>query len=237
MKKNNTFVVRKSNKRRVTLGAGIVVLALLAIIYDMTIGFTKQNDVVIEGLSDSLIRFHVIANSDSQEDQTLKVKVKDEVIEMMQVVLKDSTSVDASREIIVKNMDNIKETAKSVIRDNGFSDDVSIALQKQTFPLKQYGDIVLPPGEYEALVIRIGAGEGKNWWCVLFPPLCFVDATHGVVDNNSKQALKDVLSDEEYAAIVMSKDNDVNIKVSSRLFKWFSEKDNNIKNETVFADK
>ncbi|PKM94831.1 MAG: stage II sporulation protein R [Firmicutes bacterium HGW-Firmicutes-1] len=237
MKNNNSFIIKKTNKRRTAIGAGIVILALLAIIYDMTIGFTKEKDVVVEGLSNSLIRFHVIANSDSEEDQSLKVKVKDEVIEMMQVLLQESTSVDASREIILKNMSNIKQTAENVINENNFSDEVTIALQKQEFPLKQYGDIVLPPGEYEALVIRIGAAEGKNWWCVLFPPLCFVDATHGVVDNQSKQALKDVLSDDEYAAIVMSKDKDVNIKVKSRLFKWFSEKDRDDIDETVFADK
>lgn len=236
MKNNNSFIIRKSSKRRNSVLAAIVILALFAIIYDMAIGFAKDKEVVVEGLSDSLIRFHVIANSDSQEDQALKIKVKDEVIEMMQVLLQESTSVDASREIILKNMNNIKETAEQVINENGFSDEIAIALQKQEFPLKQYGDIVLPPGEYEALVIRIGAAEGKNWWCVLFPPLCFVDATHGVVDNESKQAMKDVLTDEEYAAIVMSKDKDVNIKVSSRLFKWISEKDNDLVDEGVFAD-
>lgn len=236
MKTNNQFIFRKRNNKRYIILVLIACFAILAILYDRNIAFTKDQSNIVEGLSDSLIRFHVIANSDSDEDQGVKVKVKDEVVKRMQVLLEDSTTVDISREIIIKNMEDIRTLAEIVLRENGFDDQVTIALQQQEFPLKKYGDIVLPPGQYEALVIRIGEAQGKNWWCVLFPPLCFVDATHGVVDNQSKESLKKVLSEEEYAAIIMSKDKDVNIKVSSRLLRWFEEKEDDMLEDTLLAD-
>lgn len=237
MKKNkNGFIFKKKNNRKNIYLALLASVAILAVLYDRNIAFTKDNDRIVEGLSDSLIRFHVIANSDLEEDQALKIKVKDAVVNKMQDLLVDSTTVDISRSIIMENMEEIRQLAETVLRENGSTDKVTIALQQQEFPLKQYGDIVLPPGQYEALVIKIGAAQGKNWWCVLFPPLCFVDATHGVVDNQSKESLKKVLTQEEYSAIIMSKDKDVNIKVSSRLFRWFEEKENDFLKNSMFAD-
>lgn len=236
MRSNHHFIFRKKNNRKNIILVLFACIAILAVLYDRNIAFTKDQSNIVEGLSDSLIRFHVIANSDSDEDQAVKVKVKDEVVKYMQGLLEDSTTVDTSRKIILQHMEEIRSIAEKVLRDNGFDHSVTIALQQQEFPLKKYGDIVLPPGEYEALVVNIGAAQGKNWWCVLFPPLCFVDATHGVVDNQSKESLKEVLTEEEYAAIIMSKDKDVNIKVSSRLLRWFEEKENDMLEETLLAD-
>lgn len=213
-----------------------IILGILTIIYDMSTAYTKESEEIVEGLSNSLIRFHVIANSDSDEDQALKVKVKDEVVKSMQVLLKDSGSIDESREIISTHINEIKSLSEEVVKNNGFTDQVTIAVQQQTFPLKKYGDIVLPPGKYEALVIKIGAAEGKNWWCILFPPLCFVDATHGVIDESSKTALKEVLTDEEYASILMTKDQDVNYKVKSKLFEWFENKEDTLLKDTLLAE-
>lgn len=235
MKQKYYFATKVSHKKRNLLILFAVMMCILTIFYDMNTAYTKENGKVVQGLSNSLIRFHVIANSDSAEDQALKIKVKDEVIKNMQVLLKDSKSIDESRVLIKAHMNEIKSIAEKIVKENGFNDSVSIALQQQVFPLKQYGDVVLPPGEYEALVIRIGAAEGKNWWCILFPPLCFVDATHGVVDENSKTALKKVLTDEEYSAIIMNKDQAVNFKVKSKLMEWFEEKQGTFLKDTLFA--
>lgn len=235
MKQKLYFATKQNHTKRYLAILFALVIGILAILYDVNTAYTKENENIIEGLSNSLIRFHVIANSDSAQDQALKIKVKDEVIKSMQVLLRDSKSIDESREIITAHMDQIKVLAESVIANNGFEDSVAIGLEQQNFPLKQYGDVVLPPGEYEALVIRIGAAEGKNWWCILFPPLCFVDATHGVIDDESKTALKKVLTEEEYTAIIMSKDQKVNYKVRSKLVEWFEEKQDTLLKDTLFA--
>lgn len=236
MNHQSSFIIKKSMKKRNILLVLFATIILFAVIYDINTAYTGENTIV-EGLSNSLIRFHVIANSDSIEDQALKVKVKDKVIDLMQDLLKDSKTIDESRNIIVQNMETIKSLAQKTIFENGVNDRVNIELTKQDFPLKQYGDVVLPPGEYEALVIKIGKAEGKNWWCVLFPPLCFVDATHGVIDENSKQGLKNVLTEEEYSSIILSKDTEVNIKVKSKLVKWFADKENKLLKETMLAEK
>lgn len=142
---------------------------------------------------DILIRFHVIANSDNNEDQELKVKVKDKVIEYIYPYLNKSSSIEESRDILINKKDDILEIAKKVISDNGYTYDVYAGLSKENFPDKVYGDIELPQGEYEAFKIIIGNGEGQNWWCVMFPPLCFVDVTRGKVQ---EEKCKDELDEE-----------------------------------------
>ena len=232
---NKSIQWKFSRKRKLFIIIAIVV-TVGAFAYDISTVYTKENNEIIEGLSSSLIRFHVIANSDTKEDQALKVTVKDEVILKMHELLKDANTIDDSRELINEHMEDLKALAMEVIQSEGYNYPVEISLGQEVFPLKKYGDVVLPPGQYEALVIRIGEAKGKNWWCVLFPPLCFVDATHGVVDESSKQQLKKVLSEEEYNSIVMSKNSDVNVKVSLKSLEWLKGKEEEIKNKTTFAN-
>jgi len=159
--------------------------------------FTKNEHTVTlnyDDVKDSLIRFHVIANSDNEDDQNLKIKVKNEVIDYLYPYLNKSVSVDESRKIIQDNMENVKKIAEDIIRNNNYDYSVKVELDRENFPDKSYGNIILPQGNYEAFRIIIGSGEGKNWWCVMFPPLCFVDETkaeieYGKTENkiNSKQ--------------------------------------------------
>lgn len=233
MKKAFHTKERRKGNTVLLLAAVVMIITIFA---DMYYGLSSKNSNIVEGISDSLIRFHVIANSDSPSDQAIKLKVKDAVIERMHTLLDDATSIDESRAIIKDNMESLRELAIDVLNENGFNDNVSIALEREVFPMKQYGDIVLPPGEYEALIIRIGKAQGKNWWCVLFPPLCFVDATHGVIDDESKEELKDVLTDEEYQAIIMAKDSgNSKVKVKSKLLEWLGEQENKIKESSIFS--
>lgn len=150
-------------------------------------------------ISAELVRFHVRANSDSAEDQELKLLVKDAVVKYMEELLADSESVEESIELIEANMESILNTAMEVIHENGYSYDIYGYIAEEYFPLRIYGDVALPPGEYRTFRIDIGEAEGKNWWCVLYPPLCFVDITHGVVPKESKTELKNVIGEEEYA--------------------------------------
>jgi stage II sporulation protein R len=131
---------------------------------------------------DSLIRFHVIANSDNDDDQQLKLKVKNRVIDYLYPYLNSSQSLDESRKIIKDKMEDVKTLAQQVIKDNNYDYDVKVELSRENFPDKSYGNITLPQGNYEAFRIIIGSGQGRNWWCVMFPPLCFVDESKAQVE-------------------------------------------------------
>lgn len=133
-------------------------------------------------VKDSLIRFHVIANSDSDEDQKLKLKIKDKVIDYLYPFLSNSQSLDESRQIIKNNMEKVREIAEQVIKENNYDYGVKVQLSRENFPDKSYGNITLPQGNYEAFRIIIGSGQGRNWWCVMFPPLCFVDESKAQVE-------------------------------------------------------
>jgi stage II sporulation protein R len=144
-----------------------------------------SNELVYEDIVNEIIRFHVIANSNSDEDQSLKLKVRDKVVEFVSSNLRDAKSLDESRQFLINNKSEIESIAKSVVDENGYSYNVTSTLSRENFPDKVYGDVVFPQGEYEAYRILIGEAKGENWWCVMFPPLCFVDGTKEVVDSKA----------------------------------------------------
>lgn len=199
-----------------------ILLFLLILIFSWTSSLfieakaaRKTNPEAIQkGIAKEIIRFHVIANSDSSEDQTLKLEVKDRLVKLLSPKLKAATSIVQARSIINNNLDLIKETAKEVISEKGYDYPVTISLESCFFPLKVYGDYTFPPGTYEALRVRIGDAAGHNWWCVMFPPLCFVDETYCVVDKETDKKLKYLLSEKEYKAL---KNKKVPVKVKFKL--------------------
>lgn len=154
-----------------------------------------------KGIAESIIRFHVRANSDSDSDQKLKLEVKNRVITYLKPLLAESESIDESRQILENHSQDIKELADSTLRELGSTQTTNVYFERCYFPMKFYGDVTFPPGEYEAFRIDIGESCGKNWWCVLYPPLCFVDATYGVLPEDSKETLENILTDDEYNAI------------------------------------
>ena len=177
--------------------------AVLAVLFFLAANILVNENVEAKQkeIASSLVRFHVRANSDSPEDQELKLKVRDAVVEEMEMLLKDSESVEESLEIIEQNMKHILTVASQTVRENGYQLEVSGYITEEYFPLRIYGDVALPPGRYTAFRIDLGAAEGKNWWCVLYPPLCFVDITHGVLPQEEKAELKEILGEEEYAVV------------------------------------
>lgn len=171
----------------------------------------QGNNNMQRNIASQIIRFHVIANSDSEEDQTLKLKVKETLIEAISPNLSHAKSIDEAREILIDNLSVMEEVANQVITDNGYNYTVTASLEYDYFPLKVYGDLSLPPGEYEAVRVEIGSAKGQNWWCIMFPPLCFVDATYSVVPNESKSQLKNVLTDDEYTSVFPQEKHQVRI--------------------------
>lgn len=173
--------------------------AVLAVLFFLIVHiiFSERAAAQQQKIADELIRFHVRANSDSEEDQQLKLEVKNTVVNYMEQILDGSQSVEESGERIEKNMEGILREAVNTIHAQGYDYDVYGYMVKEYFPLRVYGDIALPPGEYTAFRIDIGEAEGKNWWCVLYPPLCFVDITHGVVPKESKEEFQNIIGEEE----------------------------------------
>lgn len=192
----------------------ILILSLIAIISIMSISIKSEADKIdniSESYKEKLIRFHVIANSDTEEDQELKLKVRDKVISYLQPKLENSNSIEESEKIITNEYDNLQEISRETILDNGYDYDVKVGIEYSNFPTKQYSNVVLPAGEYKALKVVIGEGKGKNWWCVMFPPLCFVDEENGVIDKSTDDKLQSVLDEEEYKLITTKNKEEGNV--------------------------
>ena len=132
---------------------------------------------------EGIIRFHVIANSDSDEDQELKFKVRNRVLAKVQNALEGSQGAAQTREYIEENLEEIEACALQCVRAEGYDYDVKARIGVTAIPAKEYDDVYFPAGTYEALTITIGEGKGQNWWCVVFPPLCLVDAREGGYDD------------------------------------------------------
>ena len=143
---------------------------LLSVICLSNLEISEQID------KNSLIRIHVLANSDSQADQQLKLQVKDDVVRYLEPQLAQSHSVEESRQIIQNSLPQLEQTAKDTLQRLNSNYDVTLQYGRFDFPVKYYGTFSLPAGNYEALRILIGEGQGHNWWCVLFPPMCFTDS-------------------------------------------------------------
>ena len=183
-----------------------LVLIVLFSIYVFICAFSYAN-AVSTNIADSVFRLHVIANSDTEEDQNLKYLVRDALIEYMNSISNKCISRKEAISIAESHQDDFYTIAHQIISDNGYNYDVNINIGNFAFPTKNYGDISLPAGYYDALRVEIGNANGQNWWCVMFPPLCFVDVSSGIVPDDSKDLLQDNMSDEEYDLITNSNDN------------------------------
>lgn len=177
--------------------------------------YASKSKRLEEEMAANIIRFHVIANSDSKNDQYLKYQVKNTLIKALEPYFKDVNDINDARSVIEDNLPLIEEIASQVIEDNGYTYPVTASYTSTYFPMKIYGDYTFPPGTYQALQIQIGKAQGRNWWCVLFPPLCFVDETYSIVTEDSEEKLKTLLTDEE---IELLKHEKVPIKIKFKLF-------------------
>lgn len=187
-------------KKNIKLKKYFIILIILSGLF-ITLSAASYAKNVASNLSSSVFRLHVIANSDSKEDQDLKYKVRDALISYMNELCADLSTKEEAINISKNHIDDFKNIALNVIKDNGYDYDVNVEIGNFEFPTKSYGDISLPAGYYDALRVKIGAADGQNWWCVMFPPLCFVDITSGVVPEESKENLKENLDEEEYSVI------------------------------------
>ena len=184
-------------------------LLLLIFLLTLFIFFSAYSYVtaVSSDISDSVFRLHVIANSDSQEDQNLKYKVRDALLEYMNTLCSSEFSKEEAMNIAENHIDDFSNIAQDIVTQNGYDYPINVSIGKYNFPTKEYGDVSSPAGNYDALRVEIGSASGHNWWCVMFPPLCFVDVSSGVVPESSKELLQDGMSEEEYDLLTKSSDN------------------------------
>lgn len=195
----------------------VLILLILFTLYLFVCAYSYVNAVSTH-ISDSVFRLHVIANSDSNQDQELKYVVRDNLLKYMNSITKDYSSKQDIIRVANENIDTFYSIAKQTILDSGFDYDVNIEIGNFYFPTKDYGDISLPSGNYDSLKIEIGKASGQNWWCVMFPPLCFVDVSSGIVPEESKQIIQNNLSEEEYTLV---SENNSEVKFKFKLVEWF----------------
>lgn len=203
--------LREKNKIEVyktllVLGSIFIILTVIAI------GIIRYSKDVTDSISKQLIRFHVVANSDTTDDQLLKQKVRDKVIEFIEPLLSECETVEDTRYILEGSLPVIKEISQEIVEDWGKDYQVYVALDKANFPTKSYGDVVLPAGEYEACRIIIGEGKGENWWCVMYPPLCYLDVATGVVPLEGKEQLENGLNEKQYKLITDRDDKNYEVR-------------------------
>ena len=211
----NILIFMKNSKLR-----KFSVLALLLFLY-VFICAQSYVSAISTDLSEAVFRLHVIANSDSHEDQSLKLKVRDSLLDYMNNICSNCSTKEEAISLAQTHQNDFQKIAEKTIADNGYDYTVKINIDNFYFPTKNYGDISLPSGFYDALSVEIGEAKGQNWWCVMFPSLCFIDISSGVVDNEAKENLENNLENESYTIISDSKKN--NVKFKFKLIEFFAE--------------
>ena len=184
----------------------VIILTILFFAYTTICAISYANDVSTD-IANSVFRLHVIANSDSDTDQNLKYIVRDNLLEYMNTLCANCSSKEEPISLAKENIENFKKIALDTIKNEGFDYSVNVCIGNFEFPTKHYGDISLPAGYYDALKVEIGEAKGQNWWCVMFPPLCFVDASSGIVPEKSKEDLENSLTDEEFSIVSDNEEN------------------------------
>ena len=184
----------------------VIILTFLFFAYTTICAISYAEDISTD-IANSVFRLHVIANSDSDVDQNLKYIVRDNLLEYMNTLCANCTSKEEAITIANEHLEDFREIALNTIKAQGFDYSVNVSIGNFEFPTKHYGDISLPSGYYDALKVEIGEAKGQNWWCVMFPPLCFVDASSGVVPEESKENLENSLTDEEFSIVSDNEEN------------------------------
>lgn len=196
----------------------VIIIGICVSVIVCGVLFYTNNKSYQSSISDKILRFHVIANSDSDADQNVKLKVRDGVLEYLAPYFESCETKENCENIVIDKKSDIKQKAEEILLREGFDETVNVELTNRYFPVKSYGNYTFPEGQYEALCIEIGEAKGKNWWCVLYPRLCFLDSAYAVVPDESQEQLKRVLSDEEYDSLFTDKDKKIVIK--SKTLEW-----------------
>lgn len=174
-----------------SIAIGLAVSLILAI----------NSNSIHTDLSDNLIRLHVVADNDGDEAQAVKLKVRDRLIAEMSQCFKGADSTAECRKIVIENMDKIVGYANDELEKCGAAYSAKAYYGEFEFPTKVYANIMLPRGKYNAVRVELGRAEGRNWWCVMFPPLCFTQESTGTMGDEEREILRNSLDRESYDII------------------------------------
>ena len=181
----------------------------------------QQNEAMAGRIAPEILRFHVLANSNSPDDQTLKLQVKTLLLQSIYQGLEPEAEKDEIHTYIEANTASLEQKAESFMKEKGYDYAAHIEIAAAYFPAKTYGDMTFPEGTYDAVRILLGKGKGHNWWCVLYPPLCFVDEAYAIVPDSSKEVLQNLISQDDFAAMILSGEKHPEIQVKFRLGELF----------------
>lgn len=152
-------------------------------------------------LSDELLRLHITANGNSAVDQRVKLKIRDEIIKEAKKEFEHISDKKECKKLLIQMSGEIEKTANNILRENDLDYTAKVEIRRMYIPRKSYDGIILPEGSYDALNVKLGKAEGENWWCVVYPPLCFTEETYGKLSKEAEEYLKRTLSSESYALI------------------------------------
>lgn len=167
-------------------------------------------------LAEQVLRLHVVAHSDSQNDQALKLAVRDAVLAEAAPLLDGIADPEEAENALLPHLDGLAQTGRDVLSRAGCSHSVSVTVEDQWFPTRDYGSFSLPAGSYRALRVVIGEGRGQNWWCVVFPPLCLASVTEEVVDAAAEGGLS-----EDQVSLITGQDGQYVLKF--KLIEWWQQ--------------
>lgn len=204
-----------------------IFITAMFVIVSITIAYTVEAYTGMAKINDKVIRLHVLANSNTVYDQQLKYKVRNQVINKFNNEFESISNKDDSENIIIEKINEIREESEKIVKSEGYDYEVNVYYGNFKFPRKKYEDIVLPEGYYDAVRIEIGKAQGNNWWCVMFPPLCFVDFgqdknAEPVFDIETERKLQEVLTQEEIESI-KTKRGIEDIKLKSKIYEFIEK--------------
>lgn len=178
----------------------------------------------IRSPEDVIVRFHVRANSDSEEDLALKYEVRDAVLAELADGLKTVEDDGAALRYIMQKLPDIRQAARAVVDEEGYDYTISAYIVREEFPIREYGDLVLPAGTYRALRVDIGAAKGENFWCMLYPMMCYTMDAGAVVDSEDTEKLAQALDEESYEKLFVKRDaKGDNVKVRLKILEWLQD--------------
>lgn len=178
----------------------------------------------IRSPEDVIVRFHVRANSDSEEDLALKYEVRDAVLAELADGLKTVEDDGAALRYIMQKLPDIRQAARAVVDEAGYDYTISAYIVREEFPIREYGELVLPAGTYRALRVDIGAAKGENFWCMLYPMMCYTMDAGAVVDSEDTEKLAQALDEESYEKLFVKRDaKGDNVKVRLKILEWLQD--------------
>lgn len=196
----------RQSKERYVIFILSLLLAAMAAWFVMWRTGQEARSRMQEHLAEEVLRFHILANSDREEDQALKLTVRDRILAYLDAEMPETSNARETAHWLRSHVDELEAVGQRTAAEQGYSYPVSAAVTTCWFPDRTYGDMTFPAGNYEALRIELGDARGHNWWCVLYPGLCFTDAANAVIPEEGRQKLRDVLTEEEYSQITPTAD-------------------------------